>query len=468
MLLNSRKRNLLISVLVGVMIWFLPPPEGVDLNGWKLFAIFVGTIATVVLDALPMGAGTLLGLTVAVCTKTMPFKEAFSGYVSEVTWLVLIAFFIAHGFIQTGLGKRIAYWIVALVGKRTVGLAYGLSFADLLLAPAIPSVTARAGGVVFPIAQSLAYTFQSRAEDGTARRIGAYLIMVAFHGTVITSAMFLTAMAANPLAAKLAGQAGVQITWGNWALAALVPGLLSLAVMPWVIMWAYPPELKATPHAVEHARRELHAMGPMSRAEKLMAVGFVGLLALWIFGPLVKIDATTTALLGLAFLLVTDVLSWQDLLKQHNAWETFIWFGALIALADGLNKFGLAAWFGNWAAALLGGTHWGVAVLGLFLIYFYVHYFFASSTAHVGALYLPFLLVGIKLGAPPLMTALAFAFASNLFGGLTHYGCGPAPILYGAGFVSLKDWWRVGFIMSVVNIVIWLTAGVAWWAWLGY
>lgn len=467
MSINSRWFGIALSFALGLGIWLCPSPTGVELKAWHLFAIFVGTITLVVMDALPMGAGTLVGLTLAVCTKTLTFQQAFSGYANEVVWLILAAFFIAHGFIQTGLGRRIAYLFVELMGKKTLGLGYGISFAELMLAPAIPSVTARSGAIVYPIAKSLSEAFDSYPNDKSSRRLGAYLISVAFHSATIASAMFLTAMAANPLAAKLAKEAQIEITWGNWALFALVPGLLCLALMPLILFYLVPPEVKETPHAVHMAKEHLAKMGPLSKNEKLMLVAFAGLLFLWIFGSIWKIEAVTAALLGLAFLIFAGVLQWKDLLGLSAAWETFIWFGAFIAMAEGLNKLGLTAWFGEYAAAGLGDIHWAYALALLIVVYFYIHYFFASSTAHVGALYLPFLLVALNLGAPPLMTALLFGCASNLMGGLTHYGFGSAPILFGSGFVGLREWWRVGFLMSVFNLVIFIGSGIVWWYALG-
>jgi DASS family divalent anion:Na+ symporter len=415
-----------------------------------------------------MGAATLSGLTCTILTKTMTFDLAFSGYKAAVPWLILVAFFIAHGFIKTGLGARVAYKFITILGKRTLGLAYGLMLTDLTLAPVIPSLTARTGGVVYPIVKSLASAFDSLPEKNTSRKIGSYLIMCVFQCTVISASMFLTAMAANPLVAKLATNVGVNITWGNWALAACVPGSLCLILIPFILFKIYPPELKETPGAIDMAKKKLEEMGAMSRDEKVMGVGFVFILLLWIFGKKVGIGSATAALMGLCFLLFTSVLTWGELLRIPAAWDTFIWFGALIAMAGGLNTFGLTTWFGNFIASKFDNVAWYIGFLSMLLTYFYVHYFFASSVAHVGALYLPLVSVAVKLNAPPFATALAFGIASNVYGSLTHYGCGPAPILYGSKYVSLKEWWLIGFFMSILNLSIWIGIGGLWWRFLGH
>ena len=72
-----------------------------------------------------------------------------------------------QGFQKTGLGERVANMFVAACGKSTLGLAYGLSIAEAFLAPAMPSTTARAGGIFMPIINSLALS--SGSEPGVLR-----------------------------------------------------------------------------------------------------------------------------------------------------------------------------------------------------------------------------------------------------------------------------------------------------------
>lgn len=275
--------------------------------------------------------------------------------------------------------------------------------------------------------------------------------------------MFLTAMAANPLAAQMAADLGVEITWAGWALAALVPGLVSMLVVPLVLYKLYPPGLRETPAAAGLARSKLAEMGRMKCNEQIMLGAFILLLLLWIFGKQLHVHNTVTALVGLSVLLLTGVLSWEDVLGEKAAWNTFIWLSALVMMASFLSKLGLIAWFSDMISGLFVGVGWLPAFLALALIYFYSHYFFASNTAHVSSMYAGFLGVAIAVGAPPLLAALVLGFFSNLFSSMTHYSTGPAPVLFGAGYVELADWWKLGAVISVVNIIIWLGIGGLWW-----
>jgi DASS family divalent anion:Na+ symporter len=463
---SPRPGRLALVVCVGLIIWALPRPDAVDPRAWRLLAIFVATVVGIIARPLPMGAMAIVGIAAAVGTGTLTLAEALSGFSNGTVWLVVAAFFIAAAFIKTGLGARIAYSLVAAFGSSTLGLGYSLVATDLVLAPAIPSNTARAGGVIFPILQSLARN--APGDDPIHRKhTNAFLTLVAYNGTVITSAMFITAMVANPLSVSLAATQGITITWGMWALAACVPGTVSLIVVPLVIYRLCPPGTVKTPEAPVVARAALAAIGPITRSERLMAAILVVLLGAWIIGPSIGLDVTAAALMAVAALLLTGVLTWEDACCQNEAWNTFIWFATLVMLATYVGQFGFIAWFTGQAAAMFPGVGWPAGLIGLSLIYFYTHYFFASITAHVSAMFAPFLAVALALGTPPLLGALVLAFFSNLFASLTHYGTAPAPILFGSGHVTLGTWWRVGAVVSLVNISIWLTIGAGWWRLLG-
>lgn len=467
LLTPAKIRPLLIVVGIGALLWFIPPPQGVKPEAWQLLAIFVATVAGFIAKPLPMGAVAVIGIVMTTLTGTLKIGEALSGFGNNVIWLIGAAFFISRAVIKTGLGARIAYLLMRLLGKKTLGLAYGLGIADLVLAPAMPSNTAREGGIIMPLIRSVAEVYDSTPTKGTERKIGSFLMMTAFQINIITSAMFMTAMASNPLAAELAGKAGVNISWGSWFLAAVVPGLISLILLPLIVYKLYGPEIKQTPEARELAEGKLREMGKMAAGEWITAGVIILLLGLWIFGQTWSIDATTAAFVGLAGLLLTGVLTWEDMLNEKGAWDTIVWFAALVMMATQLNSLGFIPWFGETMAGQVSHLEWATAFLLLALVYFYSHYLFASQTAHISAMYAPFLAIALTVGTPPVLAALVLAYFSNLFSSLTHYANGPAPVVFGTGYVSMGVWWGMGALISVVNIIIWVGAGSVWWKLIG-
>jgi DASS family divalent anion:Na+ symporter len=468
-------KSFAITLVVGLVIWFIPVPEGVKPNAWHLLAIFVATIVGIILKAAPMGTMAMLGITLCAATQVLApgkpidaIKNALSGFGNSTIWLIGLAFFIARGFIKTGLGNRLAYNFIKLFGKSTLGLAYGLNTADLILAPAIPSNTARAGGVIFPIMKSIAVNMGSEPEKPeTHRKIGAFLTLSSYNANMITSVMFLTATASNPMAQKFARDLGVNISWGSWAMAAALPGLVCFLLVPLFLYKFYPPELKETKEAPAMAAEKLKEMGKISIQEWLMVATFIILLVLWIFGNLMSIDATTGALIGLCILLLCGVLTWEDVKSEKGAWDTIVWFSALVMMGSYLNSLGLIGWFGNLVGSEMKNFSWQLAFPIIILVYSYCHYMFASATAQVAAMYSVFLAVGIAVGVPGPMLAIFLGACPTLMGSLTHYGHGPAPIFFGSTYVDMKDWWKQGFFMSVLFLLVWFIVGGIWWKVIG-
>lgn len=256
-----------VPVVVGAAIWFSPVPAGLTPQAWHMFAIFVATIAGILTQPLPSGALMLIALCAAVVTGTLTEGKALAGFASGTPWLIFCAYILSLGFVKSGLGKRIAYRMLSLFGGSSLGIAYSLGISDLIIAPATPSVTARSGGIIFPIARSINDVLGS-GPGPTGKKIGDFLTMVCFQFTPITGAMFVTGMAANPLAQKLAKDVlKVEITWGGWFLAAVAPMLVCFALMPLLVYKILDPELKRTPEAKELGRRALAEIGPMSAAK---------------------------------------------------------------------------------------------------------------------------------------------------------------------------------------------------------
>ena len=451
---------LVITFCIGLLIWFLPRPEGLSEEAWHIFAIFIATIAGIILKPMPMGAIAIISLMVAVVTGTLTIDEALGGYQKKAIWLIVMAFFISRGFIKTRLGTRIAYFLVSLFGKSSLGLAYSLVISETFLAPAIPSVTARTGGIILPIADALSRALGSKPNDPSQKKIGQFLVLVCFQASIIACAMFLTAMAANPIVADFAEKLGITLSWGTWALAGIVPGIVSLIIVPLLIYKIAPPEIKHIPDAHAFATEKLKEMGKVKKEEYIMAGVFLLLIVLWVFGRFFGMHSMTAAMVGVSILLITNVLEFDDLMSEKSAWSTFLWFGALVTLAGFLNTFGAIAYFSNIMSGIVSSWHWMAALLALAVLYFYTHYLFASAMAHVGAMFTAFVSIALLAGAPPMLAALLFAFFSNLFGGTTHYGIGSAPVLFGAGYVSVKKWWQVGFLVSIVNII---NLDCCWW-----
>jgi divalent anion:Na+ symporter, DASS family len=464
----SKARGFGILVLIYlVLAYAVPRPEMVKADGWRLFALFAATVAGLIFQPIAGAALVLIAVVLSVVLAGLTIQQALAGYADPTNWLVLAAFLISRSMIQTGLARRVALFFVRMFGKTSLGVSYSLCLTDLVLATIIPSNGARSGGVILPIVRSVAEIYGSKP-GATANLIGAFLMLSVYQGICITSSMFLTGQASNALAAQMAQKAtGLALDWVGWFRAGCVPGLVSLVAVPWLISKIYPPELKKTPEAASFARAELVKMGRLGRAEWILVGVFVLVCGGWITTGWHKQDVSVPALLGVAALLVTGVLTWDEVKKEETAWDIFIWYGGLLNLARALNATGLPGEFAKWVGGVLTGWEWQPLLVAALLVYFFAHYAFASITAHILAMYPAFVAVALAQGAPPGLVAISFAVFTNLSAGLTNYGTTPSPMFFSQGYVEMGAWWKTGFCCAMLNLLVFGVVGAGWWKWLG-
>lgn len=456
----------LVPILVGVALLFLPVPDGLKPNAWYYFALFVAVIIALILEPIPAAAVGLIGVTAAtVSLLVVPkpadaIKWALSGFQDGTVWLIFVAYMFALGYEKTGLGRRLALNLVRGLGRKTLGLGYAVALGDLVLAPFTPSNTARSGGTIFPVIRNIPPLYGS--EPGpTARKIGAYIMWTAFATTCITSSMFLTGLAPNLLALSLVKQATkFDITWVDWFMGMLPVGALLFILIPILVYKIYPPELKSSPDVPVWAKAELEKMGGITGREISMGLLALVALGLWIFGGEL-INATTVALLVMSLMVIGGIVAWDDVLAHKQAWNVLIWFATLVTMADGLNKVGFLKWFAGGAAGAMSGYSVMTILVLLTVVFFVVHYMFASLTAHTTALLPVFLTAAIAVPDMPVkLISLLFCYTLGFMGIISPYATGPGPIYYGSGYISRKEFWTLGLIFGAIYLGVLLLIGV--------
>ncbi|EJP29738.1 transporter, DASS family [Haemophilus sputorum HK 2154] len=467
----SKTQKLAILVAIPVLFFLIPAPEGLSLIAWRLLGIYIATIVGLVIK--PYGEPVILLAAVAASAATIgntagaeklvKVGQTLSGYQSGTTWLIFTAFTLSSAFVITGLGKRIAYYMIGWIGNTTLRLGYVTVFLDLLLSPATPSNTARAGGIVFPIINSVAVALGSDPEK-SPKLAGRYLLLNVYMTVKTTSYLFLTAMAPNALALSIMEPVlGFKVNWIEWFLAASVPGLLCLFLIPLICYFIAKPELKHVDNK-NIAKKGLEELGPMSMREKSLAVLFVLALFGWICADFLGVNSTTVALITMVLCIVLNIVSWDDVRKNKAGWDTLIWYGGII----GMSKILENAKFFEWLADTLNkhldfGDHGMLALVVILILSVSVRYLFASGGAYVAAMIPVFATVGKVAGAPVELLTLGLLFANSYGGSVTHYGGGPGPITFGAGYNDIKSWWTAGFIIAFGSLLVHTTIGFGWW-----
>ena len=467
--LKVRLYGALIPLAIGAAIALTPVPAGLSVDAWRYFALFTTVIVALITEPISPAiigmAGVIAGAMFGLVRETpaQSAQWALSGFGNATVWLIFAGYMFTLGYTQTGLGKRIALHLVRLLGHRTLGLGYAVALADLALAPFTASATARSAGTVFPVVRQIPELYDSRPHDGTARRLGAYLLYSALATSFVTSSMFVTALAPNTLALTVMRQtAGVTVTWLDWFVGFAPVGLVLILVVPLLLYTIYPPEIRRAPEAPRWAASELQKMGAMTRKEVTLLLLVCGALALWI-GAIEYVEPAISAMLVVLLMVGFKVVSWDDVIGHAQAWNVLVWFATMVTLASGLGETKFLEWLAQSMAPTLEGFSLYLAIVSLVGVYFFLHYFFASITAHAASM-LP-VFIGIAVMIPGLSAktwALLLAYPLGLMGVLTTYTAGHNPIYYGSGYISRQAFWGLGIVLGVFYLVTYLAIAVPW------
>ena len=459
--MSLKTLKLFSPLIVLAILWFIPAPEGLTPNAWHFLAIFFAVVVGLIIEPVPaalvgFSAISLVAALGLIGNEKESITWALSGFSNSVIWLIFAAFMFALGYKKTGLGRRVSLIMIKYMGKSSLGLGYAVAFSDLVLAPFMPSNTARSGGSVYPVAINIPQIFDSHP-DKDPRKLGAYISWVAIATTCVTSSMFLTALAPNLLAVDLiAKSSGHVITWAEWA-SVMLPLMIPLFLLtPWLTYVIYPPTQKKSPEAPAWATEELKTLGAITFKEYLMAGLAIVALILWIFNKEFGVDSTTVAIAVVSIMVLADIITWDDLISNKAAFNVLIWFASLVAMASGLQKVGVLAWIGTNTQAMLSGMSPTALIVSLLVLFFILHYLFASVTAHVTALIPIFMAIAINLLTPEQVVPFTIILAGSLgvMGIITPYATGPSPIWYVAGYISQGKWWALGAMFGALYLAV--------------
>lgn len=458
---RSQRIRRVIAFAVALTIWFVPPPGNLTTQAWHLFAIFGATILSVVIGAFPIFTASVLAVAAAVLSGTLPADKAYAGFSNPTIVLIIMAFLVARAVVKSGLGTRLGYRAISFFGKSSLGLSYSIFIVDALIAPAFPSNTARSG-VLYPLTVSMAQAAGATPDREDRKRFGAFLMFSGMASLTLSSALWLTAMAGNPLGAELARKYGVEIGFGSWLIASAVPTILAMILVPLLLYKVIKPEVSKMPEAPADARKSLAEMGPLTRDQKVVGFVFFVMVVLWGLSGTLGIDSTAVAFLGLGVMLSTGVLTLSDIAKEGDVLATFVWFAALFTLSGQLNELGFMEFVGQRLTMRLGGLTPFLAGIVLVVAYVLLHYLFVSQTAHLLALFSVFLGVGVKLGVSAPVLAFELLFATNYFAAIAPQASSANLLFAGSGYLSQKDLYRLGILHTAFCVVLYLAVGIPW------
>ncbi|KAJ1886784.1 hypothetical protein LPJ66_009456 [Kickxella alabastrina] len=395
------------------------------------------------------------------------FEAAISGFSNKIVWLVFCAFHIGKAVEKTGFGRRVSLALVQAMGRSTIGIGYAVCLAELALAPFIPSNTARGGGIVYPIVESVIASLGVDPQMGE-NPMGGFLSIIASHANLLSSSLFITGMAGNPIvASKAASIFDIEFGFTEWLLGASVPVLLLILIMPPIMHAFMRPTVNFARLECE-IRRQNCNLGPVSEDEYKLCLTLLCCLVMWVGMPYFGIDATVVAFIAIVALILLNVLNWEDVVRNHKAWDTFFWLAAFIVLAEQLSELGVTDWIGNTLSSSLHNASPLRSTLTLAIVYFFSMYFFSSISSHVVAFAGPFFVAGKVLGCPPRLLAILIAIFSSSAGVLTPFSTGSVAMYASQGYITQPKWFLIGIMSAVAILCVSFSVGLLWWKLLGW
>jgi len=481
--------GLLAALAALTVVMLLPRPEGLPVAGQIMLGLLLFSVILWVTEAVDYAISAvlitalmafLLGMAPSAAKPEVVLGTgraltlALGGFANTALALVAAACFLSAAMTITGLDKRIALFILARVGARTNRVLMGAILVGIVLSFLVPSTTARVACLV-PIIMGIILAF---GVDQRSRFAGMLMIATA-QSASIWNVGVKTAAAQNMVAIGFIEKAfGQSITWGEWLVAA-APWSIGMSIaLYFVMIRMMPPETKEIAGGKETIRLALHALGPMTGAEKRLLLITLTLLGFWATEKVLHpfdTASTTIAAIALMFTPRIGVMGWKQA-QPKIPWGTIVLFGTGIGLGTALLQTQAAAWLANIIVANLGlagaSAFMILALLSLFLIV--VHLGFASATALASAM-IPIMISVLQqiAGGPdaaPInligMTMLLQFVVS--FGFILPVNAPQNMVAYGTDTFAVRDFVRTGLVLTVIGFALVLLLGATYWSWMGY
>ena len=445
-------------VVIATLAWmFLKPVAGLSDKALHMIIIFVATMTGVMLEVCSTVAFLLMSMLIANLTGTIEVKEGFCGFSNIVPWLLFLVLSLATAITKTSLGMRLAYIFMKFFGKGINGLSYSIILTELFVAPVLPSNTARAASIGYPLVTSLSKYISANVKNVTEKSIGSYLSVLYSSSNAVCSSLFLTAMISNAIIVEVMRENNIHMTWLTWTKFAIVPGIIILAVIPFIVRIFCSPKTRDLGDIQAKAKTNYETLGELSKHEKCIIATFGIMLIMWILAETIHIPVLVTTLLGLCVFYSLGIVNIKDILSSHGTFNAVITLSIIISYVNCLTAFGAIDWFNKVVTDMIGGFPPLMSFLILSIIYFFAHYFFTGEGSRIIALYSSFLSIGMSLGIDKMSVSMTLAVFSSMSSILTHYSGPVAILMFSTGYVSPKKWLANGTTLALVIMCIWFS-----------
>ncbi len=438
----------------------LPAPEGLGEAAWRTAAVAVLMAVWWMSEALPIPATSLLPLLLLPVLGVRPIKEAAAPYANPLIFLFLGGFMLAIAMQRWQLHRRIALTIIHALGTAPRRLVAGFMLACAFLSMWISNTATTM--MMLPIGLSVVELVRRGEDRQEGERFATGLMLAIAYACSIGGLATLIGTPTNALlAAFVEERYGIEIRFVDWMLTAAPLAVVGLALTYLVLTrLVFPVRLPEIPGGRQLIARELAQMGPLSRAEKLVAAVFAGTASLWIARPLLApwlpgLSDTGVAMLAAVVLFALPVdwkagvfaLDWES--AKRVPWGVLLLFGGGLSLAGAIDKTGLAGWIGG---SIQLAERWPAVVVTLIVVAMIILLTELTSNTATVAAFLPVLAsVAAAIGREPLpLLVPATLAASCAF--MLPVATPPNAIVYGSGCVTIPQMARAGIVLNLLFV----------------
>ena len=442
----TQRRWLLFAFVVGTILYFIPPPNGLSLAGYRILIIVFIALTLIITEVIPLPGIAFIIIILEVYFGIGDANTIARSFMNDAVFFVMGSLMLAVAIVKQGWDKRIALGIIWLTGNKTHNVAFGFAAISALLTSFVGEHTVAA--IMLPIALTLLRYTSNDMKKVT--RLAAYLLFSIAYGSLIGSIGTPSGGGRNVILINYWREFGMhEISYLTWMKYAFPLILIQIPILSWILRKNFTPEFSKLDTGIRRLKTQVAKTDTIT-PQKITAliIFFLVFLGWVIFSE--SIGLGIIALTGVVLYLVTGLVTWDDLHKHVN-WGVILLFGATISLGTQINNTGAAAWLANnliiFAGDLLSTMPIITDTIVVLLTTFLANILSSSATVAV--------LGPITLNLPgdPIHIGLVMAFASAS-GYFTAVAAPACTIIYASGLVKAKDFLQVGWKIGIASVVL--------------
>lgn len=464
MTLPKKALPLLLGPLSFIILMLLDKPAGIPESAYAMLGVTLWIAIWWITEAVPIAVTALLPLILFPTTGIMAINATTATYGDKYVFLYLGGFFLAIAIEKWNLHKRIALYIIKVIGTNIYKVILGFMVATAFLSMWI-SNTATAV-MMLPMGMSIVAQLKDNpttSENENSIFGKALMLSIAYSASIGGIATLIGTPPNLVMAGFVQKTYGIEITFGQWLMFGL-PISIILLIIAWFYLTrvAFKFKQKEFPGGKEEVNRLIKELGPMQFEEKIVLVVFIATAFAWITRSFLLqalipgIDDTIIAM-GAAILLFilptknnkSRIIHWEDAVKIP--WGIILLFGGGMALAAGFQETGLALWLGSQIDLLI-----GVSLFILVFIVIAAVNFLTEITSNLAttAMLLPILApVAITLDVNPFILIVAATTAASC-AFMLPVATPPNAVVFGSGYLRIIDMIKSGFWLNIISIMI--------------